>query len=172
MIGYQQNLVKRVEITAEANKLLDLPETVMERCPWYNPEGHIDMANSKLLKVVCRNGSEDNFLYSPSVSDVERDGLEHFQHHWVKCEHVVVRNVLEATSCFSWEPMVMYGACRQIRHTKQTLIEVNVVDCLDLSEGLFNLHAFFTGYTKGHYDYMGWPKVLKLKNLHPSKLRI
>ncbi|CAA7036213.1 unnamed protein product [Microthlaspi erraticum] len=164
------DLVKTVEITAEANKLFDLPETVMERCPCYDSEGRIDMANCKLLKAACRDGSEDNYLYSPSVGDVEGDGVEHFQHHWVKGEPVVVRNVLEATSGFSWEPMVMYRACRQIRHTKQTLKEVNTVDCLDLSERLVNLHVFFTGYTKGHYyDLMGWPKVLKLKDLHPSK---
>ncbi|KAL1196291.1 Lysine-specific demethylase JMJ25 [Cardamine amara subsp. amara] len=32
------DLVKQVEITAEASKLLNLPETVMDRCPCFNPK--------------------------------------------------------------------------------------------------------------------------------------
>ncbi|CAH2054604.1 unnamed protein product [Thlaspi arvense] len=146
--GYVSDLVKKVEENAEASKLLDLPEKVMERCPCFNSEGHIDMDNNKSLKAACREGSEDNYLYFPSVTDIEKDDLKHFQHHWVKGEPVVVRNVLESTAGLSWEPMVMHRACRQEE---------------------FNLHEFFTGYTEGRSDSMGWPRVLKLKDWPPSK---
>ncbi|VVB09343.1 unnamed protein product [Arabis nemorensis] len=124
------DILKKVGKTAEATKLLDLPETVMGQCPCFNSEGHIDMANYK-FKTACRDASEDNYLYCPSVSDVRQYDLKHFQHHWVKGEPVVVRNVLEATPGLSWEPMVMYRACRQRSHTKH---ETLVVDCLDFCE--------------------------------------
>lgn len=36
-------------------------------------------------------------------------------------------------------------------------------------QGPINLHEFFVGYTKGRYDRMDWPHVLKLKDWPPSK---
>ncbi|KFK38237.1 hypothetical protein AALP_AA3G087000 [Arabis alpina] len=161
------NLVKRVE---EANKDLDLPEMVMEPCSCFNSEGHINMNNDKSLKAACRVGSEDNYLYYPHVTDVQQDDVKHFQHHWVKGEPVVVRDVLAATAGLSWEPMVMYRGCRQIKHVKHgELKEVNAIDCLDGCEYVVNLHQFFAGYTKGRYDRMGWPQLLKLKDWPPAK---
>ncbi|XP_010486329.1 PREDICTED: lysine-specific demethylase JMJ25-like isoform X2 [Camelina sativa] len=168
--GWVSDLLKKVEKLAAASELLDLPETVLERCPCFKSNGHIDMDNGKLLKTACREGSEDNYLYYPSVRDVQQDDLNHFQHHWVKGEPVVVRNVLEATAGLSWEPMVMWRACRQISHIKHgELTEVDAVDCMDLCEGSINLHEFFTGYTDGRYDRMDWPLVLKLKDWPPTK---
>ncbi|EOA29811.1 hypothetical protein CARUB_v10012905mg [Capsella rubella] len=168
--GWVSDLVKKVEKLAEAGELLDLPETVLERCPCFKSDGHIDMDNGNLLKAACREGSEDNYLYCPSVTDVQQDDLKHFQHHWVKGEPVVVRNVLESTSGFSWEPMVTYRACRQVRKTNhETLLGVHSTDCLDFCEVNINLHNFFTGYIEGRYDRMDWPQVLKLKDWPPSK---
>ncbi|CAL9242394.1 unnamed protein product [Arabidopsis halleri] len=81
-----------------------------------------------------------------------------------------MRNVLEATSGLSWEPMVTYRACRLIRNKKhETLLDVNSTDCLDFCEVEITLHEFFTGYIEGRYDRMGWPRVLKLKDWPPSK---
>lgn len=142
--GFVSNLVKKVEETDEASKLLDLPEMVVERCPCFNSEGHIDMDNNKSLKAASREGSEDNYLYCPSVKDVQHDDLKHFQHHWVKGEPVIVRDVLAATSGLSWEPMVMYRGCRQITNTKhELLLEVNAIDCLDFCEVSFLLNKLY-----------------------------
>ncbi|KAL1195757.1 Lysine-specific demethylase JMJ25 [Cardamine amara subsp. amara] len=115
-------LVKKVEEAAEASKLLDSPETDMERCPCFNSQGDINMANDKRVKAASREGSQDNYLYYPSVRDVQQDDLKHFQHHWVKGEHVVVRNVLQVTPGLSWEPMVMWRACHQINHTEYGIV--------------------------------------------------
>ncbi|XP_023642647.1 lysine-specific demethylase JMJ25 isoform X2 [Capsella rubella] len=168
--GWVSDLLKKVEKLAEAGELFDLPETVLERCPCFKSNGHIDMDNGNLLKAACREDSEDNYLYCPSVRDVQQDDLKHFQHHWVKGEPVVVRNVLEATAGLSWEPMVMWRACRQISHVKHgELTTVDAVDCMDFCEVSINLHQFFTGYTDGRYDRMGWPLVLKLKDWPPTK---
>ncbi|KFK36435.1 hypothetical protein AALP_AA4G123900 [Arabis alpina] len=153
-----------------ANMLLDLPEKVMEPCPCFKSEGHIHMDSHKSLKAACREGSEDNYLYCPHVKDAKPDDLKHFQHHWIKGELVIVRDVLAATAGLSWEPMVMYRGCRQIKHNKHdSLLDVIMVDCLDCCEDLVNLHEFFVGYTKGRYDRMGWPQLLKLKDWPPSK---
>ncbi|KFK38223.1 hypothetical protein AALP_AA3G084700 [Arabis alpina] len=134
------------------------------------PVGHIDMDSHKSLKAACREGSEDNYLYCPHVKDVKPDDLKHFQHHWIKGEPVIVRDVLAATAGLSWEPMVMYRGCRQIKNNKHdSLLDVIMVDCLDCCEDLVNLHEFFVGYTKGRYDSMGWPQLLKLKDWPPSK---
>ncbi|XP_056842321.1 LOW QUALITY PROTEIN: lysine-specific demethylase JMJ25 [Raphanus sativus] len=162
-------LVKKVEETVETNnKPFDLPEMVTERCPCFDSEGHIDMdTNRNVLKAACRQGSEDNYLYFPSVHE---DDLKHFQHHWAKGEPVVLRNVLESTAGLSWEPNVMHRACRLIRSTNhEPLLDVNTIDCLDCCEGSINLQAFFTGYKKGRYDREDWPSVVKLKDWPPSK---
>ncbi|KAG7598188.1 hypothetical protein ISN44_As06g024760 [Arabidopsis suecica] len=142
----------------------------MERCPCFNSHGHIDKANYKRLKAACREGSEDNYLYCPSVRDVQQDDLKHFQHHWVKGEPVVVRNALEVTPGLSWEPTVMWRVYRQINFTEHGIRpEVDVVDCLDISEGTIHPREFFTGYTEGRYDCKDWPQVLKLKDQLLSK---
>ncbi|KAL1211991.1 Lysine-specific demethylase JMJ25 [Cardamine amara subsp. amara] len=168
--GWISDLVNSVEKTAEAGKLLNLPETIVEQCPCFKSDGNIDMDNCKVLKAASREGSEDNYLYSPSIWDVQQEDLKHFQHHWVKGEPVVVRNVLEATSGLSWEPMVMWRACRQRSHTKHAeLTEVDAIDCLDFCQVQVNLYKFFTGYTKGRYDCMDWPQNLKLKDWPPTK---
>lgn len=123
---------------------LDIPEMVMERCSCFNSQGHTDMDNNKSLKAACREGSEDNYLYCPSVTDVQQDDLKHFQHHWVKGEPVIVRDVLEATSGLSWEPMVMYRACRQVKSAKhEVLLEVEAVEGLDCCEVSFLLNKLY-----------------------------
>lgn len=68
-----------------------------------------------LCKASARKGSDDdNHLYCPRAKDLKKNDLEHFQHHWSKGEPVIVSNVLETSSGLSWEPMVMWRACREI----------------------------------------------------------
>lgn len=45
---------------------------------------------------------------------------------------MIVSNVLETASGLSWEPMVMWRACRQMKHTShKEHLEVKAIDCLD-----------------------------------------
>lgn len=90
--------------------------------------------NPEVRRAAFRDGSKDNFLYSPNALDISDDEIEHFQRHWMKGEPVVVRNVLAKTSGLSWEPMVMWRALRETgskAKLKEETQSVKAVDCLD-----------------------------------------
>ncbi|CAH8335123.1 unnamed protein product [Eruca vesicaria subsp. sativa] len=124
-------------------------------------------------QAASRKNGHDNFLYSPNAVDLSEDDIAHFQSHWMRAEPVIVRNVLEKTSGLSWEPMVMWRACREIDpkvKCKEEAKAVKAVDCLDWCEVEINLHQFFDGYLKGRMHLNGWPEMLKLKDWPPSTL--
>ncbi|CAL8075974.1 unnamed protein product [Prunus armeniaca] len=57
-------------------------------------------------------GEPENYLYCPRAGDIQRENFKHFQWHWFRGEPVIVSN--ETTKGLSWEPLVMWHACRQI----------------------------------------------------------
>ncbi|CAH8335156.1 unnamed protein product [Eruca vesicaria subsp. sativa] len=127
--------------------------------------------DSTTREVAYRKNGHDNFLYSPNAVDLSDDDIAHFQSHWMRAEPVIVRNVLEKTSGLSWEPMVMWRACREMDpkvKRKGEARSVRAVDCLDLCEIEINLHQFFDGYLKGRVRNNGWPEMLQLKDWPPS----
>ncbi|CAF1715107.1 lysine-specific demethylase JMJ25 [Brassica napus] len=128
---------------------------------------------SSRRQAASRKNGHDNFLYSPNALDLAEDDNAHFQSHWIKAEPVIVRNVLEKTSGLSWEPMVMWRACREMdpkANCKGEAKAVKAVDCLDWCEVEINIHQFFDGYLKGRMHCNGWPEMLKLKDWPPSAL--
>ncbi|CAN6852939.1 unnamed protein product [Brassica oleracea] len=128
---------------------------------------------SSRRQAASRKNGHDNFLYSPNALDLAEDDNAHFQSHWIKAEPVIVRNVLEKTSGLSWEPMVMWRACREMdpkAKCKGEAKAVKAVDCLDWCEVEINIHQFFDGYLKGRMHCNGWPEMLKLKDWPPSAL--
>ncbi|KAI3790729.1 hypothetical protein L2E82_03988 [Cichorium intybus] len=130
-----------------------------------------DGGDQQLLKAASRENSNDNYLYCPRAIDIKPGDLKHFQWHWSKGEPVIVSNVLETTLGLSWEPMVMWRAFRQMKHTKHNkLLDVSALNCLDWCEVDVNVHQFFIGYLEGKYDKEGWPQILKLKDWPPSNL--
>ncbi|KAI4328619.1 hypothetical protein L6164_020956 [Bauhinia variegata] len=162
-------LVKKAENITETY-LKEVAQTTKQQCSCLSQDGN-SVRNKNVRKAASRDDAADNYLYCPRAVDVQLDDLKHFQWHWSKGEPVIVSNVLELTSGLSWDPLVMWRACREIHATtRKQHLEVKVIDCLDWCEGEINIHQFFTGYTKGRFDRELWPQILKLKDWPPSNL--
>lgn len=124
--NWVSELVKKVEEAAHCYHLPQVSTTFSQcMCSKMNDD-------NMLRKVASREISDDNYLYCPTSRDIQQEGLEHFQRHWIRGEPVIVRNVLEHTSGLSWEPMVMWRALRGRMNSKNVskLLEVKAIDCL------------------------------------------
>nr|KYP33131.1 Lysine-specific demethylase 3B [Cajanus cajan] len=164
-------LVGKANELAQAYKLQDVVKTPDNMCSCLSHDENADVGYNNTRKAASREDSCDNYLYCPRAVDLQDEDVRHFQWHWEKGEPVVVSNVLECTSGLSWEPLVMWRACRQMTFTKREHhLDVKAIDCLDWCEGEINIHQFFTGYTKGREDWRSWPQILKLKDWPPSNL--
>ncbi|XP_015073785.1 lysine-specific demethylase JMJ25-like isoform X2 [Solanum pennellii] len=164
-------LLARAEDIAKRFELEYMPEISQGPCCCRNSVNEDDIQKSKMCKTVSRDGCDDNYLYCPAAKDLQQEDLKHFQCHWLKGEPVIVRNVLETASGLSWEPMVMWRACRQIKNLNHPLLlDVVAINCLDWCEVEVNIHQFFKGYLEGRTDSAGWPQILKLKDWPPSDL--
>ncbi|KAK0592083.1 hypothetical protein LWI29_012970 [Acer saccharum] len=123
--------------------------------------------NPEVRQAAYRNGSDDNYLYTPNAVNLADNEIEHFQRHWVKGEPVIVQNCLDRTSGLSWKPLVMWRAIREmgsnVKFEEETR-SVRAIDCLDWCEVEINIHQFFTGYEKGRMHGNLWPEMLKLKD--------
>ncbi|CAI0452165.1 unnamed protein product [Linum tenue] len=141
------------------------------QCACCNSSGDPEVKHDRLMKASSREGSSDNYLFYPNANDLTEEGFEHFRQHWMKAEPVLVSNVLETGSGLSWEPMVMWRAFRQIKNENyDTFLELKTLDCLDWCEVDIKVHKFFEGYSKGEFDSMGWPRILKLNDWPPSAM--
>ncbi|XP_062029568.1 lysine-specific demethylase JMJ25-like [Rosa rugosa] len=169
--NYIKELVKKAEEIDEAYKLVYSSRTSAERCSCLNSVDDVNSSINASRKAASRDNSEDNYLYCARAGDVQVEDLKHFQWHWIKGEPVIVSNALDTASGLSWEPLVMWRACRQMQHTKHGKhLDVKAIDCLDWCEGDINIHQFFTGYSKGRFDQENWPQILKLKDWPPTNL--
>ena len=128
-------LVKKAEELADTCELGDASETSIRQCSCFDDSGGSELSNNSTRKASSREDSDDNYLYCPKASKIQHDDLKHFQQHWSRGEPVIVSNVLETTTGLSWEPLVMWRACRQMNHAKHGRhLEVKVLDCLDWCE--------------------------------------
>ncbi|KAM3249549.1 hypothetical protein P3L10_011319 [Capsicum annuum] len=71
------------------------------------------VSGGKLRKAAARENSDDNYVFCPAAVDTRRANLRHFRLYLSKGEPVVVTNVHDNALGLSWEPMVMWRACRQ-----------------------------------------------------------
>ncbi|CAH9109939.1 unnamed protein product [Cuscuta europaea] len=164
------------ELLAEAEQIVhrfnldDMPESSQRWCSCLKTIDEKDICKSNVRKAASREGSGDNYLYCPVAKDIQGEDLKHFRWHWLKGEPVVVSHVLETTSGLSWEPMVMWRACRQIKNLNhELLLDVAAINCMDWCEVDVNIHQFFKEYQKLTFEE-DWPKILKLKDWPPSDL--
>lgn len=105
-----------------------------EKCSLCQPNLVKGKNKPEVRRAAYRDGSNDNFLYSPNALDISDDEIEHFQRHWMRGEPVVVRNILDKTSGLSWEPMVMWRAFRETGSRvkfKEETRSIKAIDCLD-----------------------------------------
>ncbi|KAI5064041.1 hypothetical protein GOP47_0020711, partial [Adiantum capillus-veneris] len=129
------------------------------------------LASHKYLRLAAsRSDSVDNYIFCPSVLNMQEDVLQHFQKHWLRGEPVIVRDVFNNTNGLSWEPMVMWRAFRETTKSKaaEDAKSVKALDCLDWCEVEINIHQFFKGYEEGRAHRGGWPEMLKLKDWPPA----
>ncbi|GMN52532.1 hypothetical protein TIFTF001_021675 [Ficus carica] len=169
--NFVSELVYKAEEIEDAYKLIGASETPIQQCSCLSARDVSDPCNNPVRRAAYRKDSDDNYLYCPKASKIQHEDLKHFRWHWMRGEPVIVSNVLETTSGLSWEPLVMWRACRQMNHVKHGRhLEVKAIDCLDWCEGDINIHQFFTGYLKGRFDSKMWPQILKLKDWPPSNL--
>ncbi|KAG9151671.1 hypothetical protein Leryth_001978 [Lithospermum erythrorhizon] len=174
---YSGNWVSELLVKVEeASTLCNLQEELdnsgeHERCSCLRSVGQTEAGTGKSCKAASRPNSDDNYLLCPSATEMSPEDLKHFQRHWSSGEPVIVSNVLETTFGLSWEPMVMWRACRQIKNLNhEVLLDVIALNCLDWCEVDINVHKFFKGYSEGKFDGEGWPLILKLKDWPPSNL--
>ncbi|CAN0884875.1 Lysine-specific demethylase JMJ27 [Linum grandiflorum] len=168
--NWVSKLVERAEDVVKGFDVVPDAPTA-KKCACFNSKGDLEVQRDKVIKASSRNGSDDNYLFYPKAKNLTEEDFEHFRHHWMKAEPVLVSNVLEIGSGLSWEPSVMWRAFRQIKNEKHdTLLDVKALDCLDWCEVDVNVAKFFRGYSDGDTDEMGWPRILKLKDWPPSAM--
>uniref|UniRef100_A0A7N0RB64 Uncharacterized protein n=1 Tax=Kalanchoe fedtschenkoi TaxID=63787 RepID=A0A7N0RB64_KALFE len=168
--NYVSNMVKKAEEMMSSHQLKDETKLVEKPCSCLNGIDADNAAHRALRRTASREDSVDNYLYCPTIKQLQEDDMKHFQNHWRMGEPVIVSDVLENTTGLSWEPMVMWRAFRQMKNENHdTHLDVTAIDCLDLCELPINIHQFFDGYSKAKFDSKDWPLILKLKDWPPSK---
>ncbi|XP_051133676.1 lysine-specific demethylase JMJ28 [Andrographis paniculata] len=65
-----------------------------------------------------RIGFNNCYLYCPSVKELHREDLVHFQKHWGKGHPVIVRNVLQSPNCLCWDPVIMFSSYMENKCSK------------------------------------------------------
>ncbi|XP_071934979.1 lysine-specific demethylase JMJ28-like isoform X3 [Coffea arabica] len=132
------------ELEAGAEEVLqchDFPETVVVCSCDSLCKGTEDKVEIQpLQKLAKRVESNDNFIYYPTLSDLNKEKLGHFQLHWAKGHPVIVRNVIRRTSVLNWDPVVMFSTYleRTISKSQNKKEVIDGATCLDWCEEYLN----------------------------------
>lgn len=153
------NLLLRAEL-CWSKDIGDLPVKFQE-CSCSKLLSEDAIGSDTMRKAASRHGSNDNFLYCPTTKDLlKHNSLEHFQWHWSKGEPVIVSSVLDTAFGLSWEPMVMWRACRQVKDkNREGLIDVTAINCLDWCEVSSLVNQFIFLYLQLTELFMFYPCI-------------
>ncbi|XP_027154799.1 lysine-specific demethylase JMJ25 isoform X2 [Coffea eugenioides] len=139
------------ELEAGAEEVLqchDFPETVVVCSCDSLCKGTEDKVEIQpLQKLAKRVESNDNFIYYPTLSDLNKEKLGHFQLHWAKGHPVIVRNVIRRTSVLNWDPVVMFSTYleRTISKSQNKKEVIDGATCLDWCEVETSAKQIFMG---------------------------
>ncbi|MCO5561805.1 hypothetical protein L7F22_015429 [Adiantum nelumboides] len=155
------------KLAAEVNNLVALdqmPPIVSDaRCPCRvdsDAASGFESFDKHLRQASHRLDHKDNYVYCPSAKAAEREGLEHFQQHWLRGEPVIVRGIFEESNGLNWEPLVLWRALRDSTRSKS----MGALDCLDWCLVEVSINQFFKGYQEGRIRRTGWPELLKMRD--------
>ncbi|KAH0739830.1 hypothetical protein KY290_038535 [Solanum tuberosum] len=109
-------------------------------------KGEPSTSGPKVRKAAARENSSDNYLFSPAAVDIQSTNSMHFRFSFSKGEPVIVTDVHDRALRLSWEPTVIWSACRQ------TMKAVDILNCSNWCMHVCNLY-------KVHIAY-GFPKEL------------
>ncbi|CAI9087646.1 OLC1v1021776C7 [Oldenlandia corymbosa var. corymbosa] len=106
-----------------------------------------DVESKKIRKVAMRVESSDNILYCPTLKDLNKESLGHFQQHWIKGHPIIVRNVIQGISASKWDPVLMFctyleKTCSESRNKKAA---IKGRTCLDWCEVEISAKQIFMG---------------------------
>ncbi|XP_049406426.1 lysine-specific demethylase JMJ25-like [Solanum stenotomum] len=86
-------------------------------------KGEPSTSGPKVRKAAARENSSDNYLFSPAAVDIQSTNSMHFRFSFSKGEPVIVTDVHDRALRLSWEPTVIWSACRQ------TMKAVDILNC-------------------------------------------
>lgn len=157
---------KELEVSAEEIVCsYDFPETsdVSSGCSLCLGTGQKAEEIEQLQEAAVREDSNDNFLYHPTLVDIHRENLEHFQKHWSQGHPVIVRNVLQTAMHLSWDPVLMFCTYleRSIARYEKNRDLCDPTNCLDWCE----VSVFYC-----LYDFYPYLKFLEAYVVNPSIL--
>ncbi|KAH0635049.1 hypothetical protein KY284_037835 [Solanum tuberosum] len=135
-------LLRAKEIAQKCNLHID---SALNHCS-SKSKGEPSTSGPKLRKAAARENSSDNYLFSPAAVDIQSTNSMHFRLSFSKGEPVIVTEVHDSALRLSWEPTVIWSACRQ------TMKAADILNCSNWCMHVLNLY-------KVHIAY-GFPKVL------------
>jgi len=86
-------------------------------------KGEPSTSGPKVRKAAARENSSDNYLFSPAAVDIQSTNSMHFRLSFSKGEPVIVTDVHDRALRLSWEPTVIWSACRQ------TMKAADILNC-------------------------------------------
>ncbi|KAK6150845.1 hypothetical protein DH2020_015777 [Rehmannia glutinosa] len=168
--NWMPELIMKAESVADVGKLTDAVEAFEgpSSCLRCNPGTYLNSGETS--KAAYPDEGKVNYFHGPTVASVEKPDQKHFQWHLRNGEPIIVPNVLSRTTGLSWEPLVMWRACRKSRKAEHLqILDFRVMNCLNWCEETINMHQFFKGYADGLFDSKGQLKILKLEDWPPAE---